>query len=206
MKKILLGLMPVIVTAMAAVMISCSGCGSRSADGSALLYHDYDGVVQDFTAGVAHVQALHRQTMFALNGGEYRWRNSKVLFNDTLTLETIDDLHITCVTDVFQMWIDGPVVQFISTDVQKGTVLPWPIHDLWIEDASLDDVEIKVTAEQAMQRLKEVDCPIPPARSMSLRLPIGPKDCNAQWVIGDVFNPLFIDAVTGEVRNSNPAF
>lgn len=212
MKKIYWNLTTILVMALAAVTTSCNGCNkSNESNGEqsiepVALYHDYDGVAQDFTAGVAHIQALHRQTMFALNGGEYEWRNSKVVFNDTVTAETLDDVHIVSVIDVFQLWNDGPVVQFISTDVEKGTIFPWPIHDVWIEDASLNDAEIKVTAEQALQRLKEVNCPVPPAKSMSLRLPVGPCECNAQWVIGGVYDVLFIDAVTGNVSNWNPAF
>lgn len=212
MKKFFLCLMPLLMLLMAAVCTSCKGCtttkGTDEVKGiePVSLYHDYDGVAQDFTAGVAHIQALHRQTMFALNGGEYEWLNSKVVLSDTVTAATIDGVHVVSVTDVFQLWADGPVVQFISTDVVKGTILPWPIHDVWIEDASLNDVEIKVTAEQALQRLKEVNCPIPAAKSMSLRLPLGPCKCNAQWVVGDVYDVLFIDAVTGKVSNWNPAF
>jgi hypothetical protein len=212
MKKIFFCLMPLLMLLMAAVCTSCKGCTTKGTDETkgiepVSFYHDYDGVVQDFTAGVAHIQALHRQTMFALNGGEYEWRNSKVTLNDVITAENIDDLHITCVTDVFQLWTDdGPVVQFISSDVHNGTIFPRPIHDLWIEDASLNNAEIKLTAEQALQRLKEVNCPIPAAKSMSLRLPVGPCRCNAQWVVGDVYDVLFIDAVTGEVSNWCPAF
>ena len=41
---------------------------------------------------------------------------------------------------------------------------------------------------------------------MSLRLPVGPVACNAQWVIGDVYDVIFVDAVTGEISDVNPAF
>jgi hypothetical protein len=39
-----------------------------------------------------------------------------------------------------------------------------------------------------------------------LRLPVGPKDCNPQWVFGDIGDVLFIDAITGEIRDYDPAF
>lgn len=211
MKKILLSMLTAVLLGMTAGALgSCNGCkGSTTAKKGiepVSASHDYDGVVQDFTAGVAHIQSLHRQTMYHLNGGDCQWRNSKVTLNEDLTYENIDDLHIVSVTDVFQLFAPDPVVQFISTDVEKGTILPWPMHDLWIEDANLNDAEIKVTAEQALQRLKQWNGVLPKGKSLSLRLPIGPKACNAQWVVGDVFNPLFIDAVTGEVRDWCPAF
>lgn len=207
--KILFCLMPLLMLLMAAVSTSCSGCTSKTEpkiDDPVVVYHDYDGVVQDFTAGVATIQALHRQTMYALNGGEYQWRNSKVTLNDDITAETLDDLHIVSVTDIYQLFVPQPVVQIIATDVEKGTVLPWPINDIWIEDASLNDAEIKITAEQALQRLKEWNGVLPGGKTISLRLPVGPKKCNAQWVVGDAFNAVFIDAKTGEVSDWNPAF
>lgn len=197
------------VLAIASVMATgCSSCesGNKKQETKEVVYHDYDGVVQDFSAGVEQIQALHRQTMYSLNGGEYDWRNSKVSLNDTITFENIDDLHIIEITDVFQLFVPEPVVQFVSSDVKKGTILPWPIHDIWIEDGSLNDKQVKVTAEEALLRLKEWNGILPKARSLSLRYPVGPKECNAQWVIGDVFNPLFVDAVTGEIRDWCPAF
>lgn len=41
---------------------------------------------------------------------------------------------------------------------------------------------------------------------MILRLPIGPRRCNAQWVIGGIGEVIFIDAVTGEITDWCPAF
>ena len=213
MKKafFLLGLVLTMVGTM--TMSSCNGC-SKGADAPVIneneeVYHDYDGVVQDFTAGVSHIQATHRQIMFSTLGvKEYQWRNSKIVFNDSITAETIDDLHVTDVIDVFYYWDNdkGPQTQFINTNVMKGTQIPYPVADIWIEDADLSEASIKLTAEQALIRLKEVNYPIPPANGLSLRLPVGPKDCNPQYVIGTVYDVLFIDAMTGEVRNSNPAF
>lgn len=204
-----------LLTLVCVALTGCSSCHSDKAkqETKDVVYHDYDGVVQDFTAGVSHIQALHRQTMYQLaqqgkpvNG--YQWRNSRVIFNDTLTFDNIDDLHITDINDVFYYWDKdkGPQVQYINVNVKRGTQIPWPINDVWIEDDNLSETPIKLTAEDALQRLKEVNCPIPPAKSMTLRLPIGPCACNAQWVIGDVNDVLFIDAVTGEVSNWNPAF
>lgn len=183
----------------------CTGCQSSKTD----LNNGYDGVIQDFTAGVGQIQSMHLQTMYnTLGVKEYEWRNSRVIFNDTITAENIDDLHITDINDVFYYWdsIAGPQVQFINSNVKMGTQIPYPINDVWIEDADLSNASIKLTTEQALQRLKEVNCPIPPAKSISLRLPVGPVACNPQYVVGDVYDVLFIDAVTGEVSNWNPAF
>ena len=205
---------------LAVVSILATGCQSCQSENTKqeTVYHDYDGVVQDFTAGVSHIQALHRQTMFNLvqtlkaqghvieHG--YQWRNSRVTFNDTVTFDNIDDLHITDVNDVFFYWDKqkGPQVQYINVNVKQGTQIPWPINDVWIEDADMSDQPIKLSAEDALKRLKEYNGTLPKSYFLTLRLPVGPKDCNPQWTFGDEYDVVFIDAVTGEVRDSNPAF
>ena len=209
-KSLFLSLLLAIVSIMAT---GCSSCQSENKKQESA-YHDYDGIVQDFTAGVSHIQALHRQTMYQLaqqgkpvNG--YQWRNSRVIFNDTLTFDNIDDLHITDINDVFYYWDKdkGPQVQYINVNVKRGTQIPWPINDVWIEDDDLSDQPIKLSAEEAILKLKEWNGVLPKdCNFIILRLPVGPKDCNPQWTFGDIDDVLFIDAVTGEIRDSNPAF
>lgn len=214
--------MGVLLMAVMALVCSCSSCKGETAkiDDPVVVYHDYDGVVQDFTAGVGHIQALHRQKMYNIiqflkeQGHEivlnnYQWRNSLVILNDTVTAENIDDLHVVSIRDVFYYWSNkfGPQVQYITDHVVYGTQIPYPISDVWIEDRDMSNAPIKLSAEQALMRLKEYNGILPKdCDFIILRLPVGPKDCNPQWVFGDVFDVLFIDAVTGEIRDYNPAF
>ena len=213
MKKDFFGkLMGVLLLAVMALVCSCNGCKGETPkiDDPVVVYHDYDGVVQDFTAGVGHIQALHRQTMASLtDGNEYQWRNSRVILNDTVTMENIDDLHVVSIRDVFFYWDNqrGPQVQYITDHVKYGTQIPWPINDVWIEDKDMSGKPIKLSAEEALMRLKEWNGILPKdCNFIILRLPVGPKDCNPQWTFGDVDDVLFIDAVTGEIRDYDPAF
>lgn len=215
-KSIILSLLLAIVSIMAT---GCTSCQSENTK-QETVYHDYDSVVQDFTAGVSHIQALHRQKMYniiqflkeqgheiALNN--YQWRNSLVILNDTVTAENIDDLHIVSIRDVFYYWSNkfGPQVQYITDHVVYGTQIPYPISDVWIEDRDMSNAPIKLSAEEALTRLKEWNGILPKdCNFIILRLPVGPKDCNPQWTFGDVGDVLFIDAVTGEIRTWNPAF
>ena len=208
-------LVAIVMGMCAGTMVSCNSCSKGSE-----AYHDYDGVVQDFTAGVSHIQALHRQKMYSIiqflkeQGHEivldnYQWRNSLVIFNDTVTLDNIDDLHIVSIRDVFYYWDNqkGPQTQYITDHVKYGTQIPWPINDIWIEDADMSDKPIKLSAEQALSRLKEWNGVLPAnCNFIILRLPVGPNDCNVQWVFGDVYDVVFVDAVTGEVRDWDPSF
>ena len=213
MKKFLLfGFLLAIVSIMATGCNSCKSENKQDAPTEEQVVINsagYDGVVEDFTAGVSNIQALHRQTMYSTLGvKQFEWRNSKVLFNDSINYENIDELKVVEVTDVFYYWDSkkGPQVQFIASNVKAGTLIPPVIRDVWIEDADLSDKEIKMTCEDVLQRLKEWNGVLPSAISMTLRYPVGPCECNAQWVIGDVYDVIFVDAVTGDISNWNPAF
>ena len=215
MKKILICLTLAIVSIMA------TGCTCQSGNPKQeITYHDYDGVMQDFTAGTNHIQALHRQTMYGITQqlkaeghtialDNFQWRNSLVIFNDTVTLENIDDIHVVSIRDVF-FYLDnlhGPQVQYITDHIKDGTQIPYPITDVWIEDTDMSDAPIKLSAEDALLRLKEWNGVLPKdCDFIILRLPVGPKDCNPQWTFGDTRDVLFIDAVTGEVRDYDPSF
>ena len=212
MKKfIFISLMLAIVGVMAT---GCSSCQSENKKQEAPAKEvvvnsaDYDGVVQDFTAGTKNIVALHRQTMFNLvKGHDYQWRNLQVLFNDFIKTDNLDDLHITDITSVYFYWEDGPWVQYISTNIKKGTIIPNRIQDVWIEDGDMSNCEIKLGVEDVLKRLKEWNGVIPEkSNGMVLRLPVGPRNCNAQWVIGSFGDPIFIDAVTGYITEWCPAF
>ena len=208
MKRIILSCLLLAIVCIMAT--GCSSCQSENKN-QEIVYHDYDGIVQDFTAGVSHIQALHRQNAYQLTkdkADRYEWRNSRIIFNDTLTLDNIDQLHITDVNDVFYYWDNqkGPQTQFVNVNVKHGTQIPWPINSPWIEDDDLSDRPIKLSCEEAILRLKEYNGILPKSYFITLRLPVGPKDCNPQWTFGDEYNVIFIDAVTGEIRNWNPAF
>lgn len=204
MKRFLLfGLLLAIVGIMAT---GCSSCQSENKQQDQAIGAGYDGVKQDFTAGIDHIVALHKQTMFSLYEGEqYAWYETRVLFNDSLKVENADSLKVVDVTDIFQLF-DPARCQYISTNVDKGTIIPKPIPDIWIEDCDMSKAEIKLWPEDVIGKLKAWDGIIPPAVGMTLRMPLGPRRCNAQWVIGNIMQVIFVDAVTGDITNWCPAF
>lgn len=197
-------LMAIVIGMTAGAVSSCSGC--KGEPEKALLSYDYDGVAQDFTAGVDHIVALHKQTVYNIYKGEqYAWYETRVLFNDSIKDGNIDDLKVTDVTDIFQLF--GPArCQYVSTNVEKGTIIPKPIPDIWIEDCDMSEAEIKLWPEDVLEKLKAWDGIIPPAVGMTLRIPLGPRRCNAQWVIGNIMQVIFVDAVTGDITDWCPAF
>ena len=170
---------------------------------------DYDGVIQDFTAGVEHISSLHRQTMYGIAGGKpYAWYETQVKFNEQLTQNNLDDVHVTDVTNIFQT-IDedrGPLCQTITSNVVKGMLIPAAIPDVWIEDYDLSKFVIKLTIEDVLDKLKTWNGEIPSSKGIVLRAPVGPLPCNAQYVIGNIQTAIFIDAVTGDISEWCPAF
>lgn len=203
MKKFFFGMLAAVLLGMVAgVNVSCSGCKGEPV----APVGDYDGVAQDFTAGVEHIVALHKQTVYNLYKGEkYAWYETRVLFSDSIKDGSLDDLKVTDVTDIFQLF--GPArSQTISTNVEKGTIVPKPIYDIWIEDVDMSSSEIKLTVKDVLEKLKAWDGILPPAVGMTLRQPLGPRRCNPQWVIGNIFQVIFVDAVTGDITDWCPAF
>lgn len=188
---------------------SCTGCKDKAVPNKAVgtkFMADYDGVLQDFSEGADHIIALHRQTMYELaDNKKYAWYETRFTFADSLKYENLSDAMLADITDIFQTF--GPdLCYMITTNVANGTLIPAPAPGLWIEDFDLSNCEIKLTINEVLQRLVEVNMPLPPAISITLRKPVGPIPCNAQYVAGNPFETVWVDAVTGEVTNWCPAF
>ena len=195
-----------------AIMIgvsSCDGCSkseSSAPSGQVTFGADYDGVLPDISEGAEHIIGLHRQTMSSLaEGKQYAWYEARFTFADTLTQETLTDAVVVEVTDFFQTF-QPEVCYTITTNASKGTLIPAPTYGLWIEDFDLSDCEVKLTINDVLERLAQVNMPLPKALSVTLRKPVGPVPCNAQYVAGNPFETVWVDAVTGDVTDSCPAF
>ena len=76
----------------------------------------------------------------------------------------------------------------------------------WVEDYPLIGDSIKLTYKDAFKRVMETNSPKPHTKNCVLRKPVGPIECNPQYVFGNIHVQLWVDAVTGDVNNSNPAF
>lgn len=195
-----------LLSAIVGMMVTgCSSCQSENKKQNTYLADD-DSVAPDMSANAEYIIALHRQTMNAINdGNRYYWYETKFTFADTLRVETLADAVLTEITSTFQTY--GPeLVYSITTNPVKGTLIPVPTPGLWIEDCDLSREEIKLSLLDVLARLTEVNITLPPGKAIYLREPVGPLDCNAQYVIGNPFETVWVDAVTGDVSTSCPAF
>ena len=85
-------------------------------------------------------------------------------------------------------------------------VLEETVHGFWVEDFPMNEENIAVSYQEAYEKLMAVNLPKPHTRQVVLRKQIGPKPCNPQWIFGNLREQLYVDAVTGEVRDYNPSF
>ena len=157
---------------------------------------------------VEHTVALDRQAMYLNHNEDYRWFETGIQLKDWLDEE--NDGAIDMVVNVFQAVesrdaasFDTYVVKYQHVD---GDVYEEQVHGFWVEDFPLNEEEITVTFLQAYEKVMEVNLPKPHTRQVVLRKQIGPKPCNPQWIFGNLRAQIYVDAVTGEVSDTNPAF
>lgn len=160
-------------------------------------------------ATVENLISLDRQAMYVAHGGDYRWYETGVQLKNWLDEE--NDGTIDMVVNVFQVIEEYDSTSF-DTFVYKyqhfsdGSVNEEGIHGFWVEDYPLNEEVIKVSFKEAFEKIQEVNYPKPHTRQVVLRKQVGPVDANPQWIFGNLHSQLYVDAVTGEVRPTNPAF
>ena len=156
---------------------------------------------------VENTISTDREAM-ALKNSNYKWFETGILFEKYLDEE--NDGTISEVVNVFQT-VEGDSISF-DTEVFKfqhfsdGTFASDSVKGFWVEDYPLNEEEIKVTFDSAFVLINQVNLPKPHSKYCTLRKPIGPKACNAQWIFGNIQSQIWVDAKTGEIRESNPAF
>jgi hypothetical protein len=204
MKKILLFLMTVIM------FTACNGCGSSSQE-SVMDSTTVDSIVKDSVAviDVEHAIATDRQTMYMKSGGDYRWFETEILLPEFMDSDSATSNPVMLV-NIFQKVIergngyDTYVYKF--QHFSDGTVLTDSVAGFWVENWPLEDKAIKLKYTEAWDKVMAVNFPKPHSKHVTLRNPIGPVEVNTQWIFGNIHEQIWVDAVTGECTNSNPAF
>ena len=205
MKKFLGFLMLMCMTLM---MASCNGCNQpqdKSSVDSALV----DTISIKSAIDVDHAIATDRQAMYMKFKDNYRWYETCIrlpyfLDSDSVTSDPEILVNVFQSIEEFDNGADTYVWKF--QHFPDGTVNVDSIHGFWIEDCPLNDEAIKLNYNAAFERMLEVNLPKPHSKNVILRNPIGPVGVNAQWVFGNISEQIWVDAVTGDARSSNPAF
>lgn len=189
---------------------SCSSCGSKAPDikpvaDSALV----DNKTANPALVVENLISTDRQAMYLKFKDNYRWYETGILLPEFLDSEDVTS-DPEMVVNVFQGIVEKG--NGFDTWVYKfqhfpdGTLLTDSIKGFWIEDFPLDEEEIAVKYLDAYDKIMATNAPKPHSKNCILRKPIGPVACNAQYVFGNIKEQLWVDAKTGDVKNSSPAF
>lgn len=157
---------------------------------------------------VGKLTNMDKENMFLNYGKDYRQYETCILMKDFLDGET--DGTIEMVVNVFQSIVakgEGFDTQvFKYQHFNNGEFIKDSVKGFWIEDFPLEDSLVRIPYDSAFALIQKVNLPKPHTRNAILRNPIGPKAVNPQWVFGNIKEQLWVDAVSGEIKQSNPAF
>jgi hypothetical protein len=158
---------------------------------------------------VANSISADLEYMYLNYGSDYRWYETGIVLSDYLDGENQVG-EIECVTNVFQVVTEcdsgGADTEVIYIAHTLEGVQNTQQHGFWIEDFPLNDQSIKVTFAEAYNKVMSVNYPKPHSRHCVLRKQVGPINANPQYIFGNNRAQLYVDAVTGEVKDKNPAF
>lgn len=157
---------------------------------------------------VDNLVSTDRQDMFMNYSKDYRWYETSVVLEDFLDEDC--DGTVAEVSNIFQVVsekdsVSADVHVIIYTHTPESNDVQM-VHSFWVGDFPLENEAITVNFKQAFDKVMEVNYPKPHSKHVVLRKEIGPKSCNPQYIFGNTRAQLYVDAITGEVRDTNPAF
>lgn len=182
-----------------------TSCGNNTKKEEPKLALDDSVAVLD----VEHAIATDRQAMYMKFGENYRWYETDILLPEFLDSEDVTSNPVM-VVNIFQSVVEEG--NSYDTWVWKyqhladGTVLTDSIHGFWVENVELNNEVIKLKYTEAFDRMMQTNFEKPHSKHVTLRNPVGPVSVNTQWIFGNIHQQIWIDAVTGDAKNSNPAF
>ena len=184
--------------------MSCTGCNSSKED-----IKLQDSVVATTVLDVEHSIALDRQTMYVNYKDNYRWYETEILlpeFMDSDSVTSNPEMIVNVLQSIVEEGNGADVWVHKFQHFKDGTIVHDSIQGFWIENYALNDEVIKLKYTEAWDRMMQTNFPKPHSRHVTLRNPIGPVAINTQWIFGNIKEQIWIDAVTGDAKNSNPAF
>lgn len=189
---------------------SCNGCDKSQEnvtpkDSIEVVLKDSAVAVID----VNHVIATDRQSMYVNYKDDYRWFETEILlpeFIDSDSATSAPEMVVNILQSIVEKGNGADVWVHKFQHFNDGTVVHDSIQGFWIENYALNDEVIKLNYTEAWDRMMAVNYPKPHSKHVTLRNPVGPVAVNTQWIFGNIHEQLWVDAVTGDVKNSNPAF
>ncbi len=158
---------------------------------------------------VENTISTDRQYMFLNYGNYYRWYESCVVYDNYLDADTT--IMIAGVSNVFQVItaidehsFDTKVISIAHvSDASNEEVKEMAF---WVGDDPLNESIIKLTFNDAFNRLMEANLPKPHSKYVVLRKELGPINANPQYIFGNQQYQVYVDAITGDVTEHNPVY
>lgn len=215
MKKIFMMMMAVMFSLIIGFS-SCNSCknsqvapvDSTVVDSAAIDSAAVDSTINEAVFVVENIVSTDRQSMYLNYGGDYRWFETCILMKDFLDSEDCDGT-IAGLSNVFQVvreegkTADVHVILYAHT---PDTTTVEVKEGFWVEDMPMNNEAIKVTFKQAYDKMMQANCPKPHSKHCVLRKQVGPVEANPQYIFGNTHAQVYVDAITGAVSTSNPAF
>ena len=204
MKKIL-GLITVLLVSLMISFSSCTNCTNQPVQKAQVELKSDSAIVID----VDHAIATDRQAMYMKYKDDYRWYETEILlpeFMDSDSATSNPEMVVNILQSIVEKGNGADVWVHKFQHFKDGTVVHDSIQGFWIENYALNDEVIKLNYKAAWDRMLQTNAPKPHSKNVTLRNPIGPVSVNTQWIFGNIHEQIWIDAVTGDAKTSNPAF
>lgn len=135
---------------------------------------------------------------------DFVWYEAQVVLDNFIDED--NEASVNSVANVFQ-YLDtaGQPHVVIFTHSSDGCDTSYH-DDFWLEDCVIEPSDIKITFNEAYDWLMKANYKKPHSNKCALRKSVGPYDSNPQYMFGNIYSTLFVDAVTGNVSDTDPAF
>ena len=203
MKKLLF-LMFVVLTGMC--ITSCSSCGKDAPEPTP--QEDEIDVVDTLV-----VEDIIQADIDDMNDkyidDPYRWYETDILMMSFLDDEA-PEKTVEGVSNTFEVVKtvegDGYDTYVITYSHVSGATAIDEKHAFYVENIEMTQDMVKLTFDEAFDKAMQSNFVKPHSRYCTLRLPLGPNKCNVQYIFGNNDSQIYVDAVTGDVTDVNPAF
>lgn len=159
---------------------------------------------------VENLVSADREYIFLHETKEYRYYETTVKLADWLDADGQDGTVESVTNTFYYVEMDeggksgnGKAVFAEHTADYSDYVVKYGI---WVGDKDLSDQGVILTFREAFERMMTADYVKPHSRYCVLRKELGSADANPQYVFGNIEAQLYVDAVTGDVSDRNPAY
>ena len=216
MKKfILFALLSVLLTSTGMGLSSCDPKNKKQTEQKGIAHSDtiasdIDGVLPEpAPLVVENLISTDRQDIYLHVQEDYKWFVTDIVLEDWLDSDSQDGT-IASVTNIFQTVRDKgqgkDVYVWFYTHDSAGRYGSYPVEGMWMECFELNDEAIKLRFTDAYDRMMQANYKKPHSKCCVIRKPVGRYACNPQYIFGNKFSQIYVDATTGAVTDKDPAF